>query len=97
MNPWLLWLQLSFTKTSPPLKWERWRTEWKVGHRCWLNGRCFFSPSLAHLANTHSTAKKGWTETIDCDYRKEHLTEDLVSLKAYLLAGTTVSVIEEKV
>ncbi|XP_070807216.1 leucine-rich repeat-containing protein 43 [Pituophis catenifer annectens] len=48
-------------------------------------------------ANTHSTAKKGWTEIIDCDYRKEHLTEDLVSLRDYLLAGTTVSVIEEKV
>ncbi|XP_058014776.1 leucine-rich repeat-containing protein 43 [Ahaetulla prasina] len=47
--------------------------------------------------NTHSTAKKSWTETIDCDYRKEHLTRDLVALKAYLLAGTTVSVIEEKV
>ncbi|XP_026575141.1 leucine-rich repeat-containing protein 43 [Pseudonaja textilis] len=53
---------------------------------------------LAHLANTHSTAKKGWTETaVDWDYRKEHLTEDLVSLKAYLLAGTTVSVVQEKV
>ncbi|XP_070619346.1 leucine-rich repeat-containing protein 43 [Erythrolamprus reginae] len=48
-------------------------------------------------ANTHSTAKKSWTETIDCDYRKEHLTDDLVALKAYLLAGTTVSVVEEKV
>lgn len=56
-----------------------------------------FPPFLAHLANTHSTAKKSWTEIIDCDYRKEHLTKDLVSLKDYLLAGTTVSVIEEKV
>ncbi|XP_026542629.1 leucine-rich repeat-containing protein 43 [Notechis scutatus] len=52
---------------------------------------------LAHLANTHTTAKKGWTETVDCDYRKEHLTEDLVALKVYLLAGTTVSVVQEKV
>uniref|UniRef100_A0A8C5WRQ8 Leucine rich repeat containing 43 n=1 Tax=Laticauda laticaudata TaxID=8630 RepID=A0A8C5WRQ8_LATLA len=48
-------------------------------------------------ANTHSTAKEGWTETIDWDYRKEHLAEDLVALKAYLLAGTTVSVVQEKV
>ncbi|XP_015670916.1 leucine-rich repeat-containing protein 43 [Protobothrops mucrosquamatus] len=48
-------------------------------------------------ANTHSTAKKGWAEAIDCDYRKEHLAQDLVGLKAYLLAGTTVSVVEEKV
>ncbi|XP_032085229.1 leucine-rich repeat-containing protein 43 [Thamnophis elegans] len=54
-------------------------------------------PFLAHLVNTHSTAKKGWAETIDCDYRKEHLTEDLVALKTFLLAGSTVSVIEEKV
>ncbi|XP_025018846.1 leucine-rich repeat-containing protein 43 [Python bivittatus] len=47
--------------------------------------------------NTHSTARKAWAETIDCEYRKEHLTQDLVALKAYLLAGTTVAVVEEKV
>ncbi|KAL7986660.1 hypothetical protein Chor_012943 [Crotalus horridus] len=47
-------------------------------------------------ANMHSTAKKGWAEAIDCDYRKEHLTQDLGALKAYLLAGTTISVVEEK-
>ncbi|XP_039218623.1 leucine-rich repeat-containing protein 43 isoform X1 [Crotalus tigris] len=48
-------------------------------------------------ANMHSTPKKGWAEAIDCDYRKEHLTQDLGALKAYLLAGTTISVVEEKV
>uniref|UniRef100_A0A670Z1W7 Leucine rich repeat containing 43 n=1 Tax=Pseudonaja textilis TaxID=8673 RepID=A0A670Z1W7_PSETE len=39
----------------------------------------------------------GCPTAVDWDYRKEHLTEDLVSLKAYLLAGTTVSVVQEKV
>uniref|UniRef100_A0A8C7E797 Leucine rich repeat containing 43 n=1 Tax=Naja naja TaxID=35670 RepID=A0A8C7E797_NAJNA len=68
----------------------------KAGNRCWLNGSCF--PSfLAYLANVHSTAKKGWAETIDCNYRKEHLSEDPVALKAYLLAGTSVTVVQEKV
>ncbi|XP_053136430.1 leucine-rich repeat-containing protein 43-like isoform X2 [Hemicordylus capensis] len=48
-------------------------------------------------ANIHSTLRKPWAEIIDCEYRKEHITKDLVALKAYLLAGTTVSVVEEKV
>uniref|UniRef100_A0ABM5F2N9 Leucine-rich repeat-containing protein 43 isoform X1 n=1 Tax=Pogona vitticeps TaxID=103695 RepID=A0ABM5F2N9_9SAUR len=48
-------------------------------------------------ANIHATPRKSWAETIECDYKKEHLTRDLVGLKAFLLAGTTVSVVEEKV
>uniref|UniRef100_A0ABM5F2N4 Leucine-rich repeat-containing protein 43 isoform X2 n=1 Tax=Pogona vitticeps TaxID=103695 RepID=A0ABM5F2N4_9SAUR len=47
-------------------------------------------------ANIHATPRKSWAETIECDYKKEHLTRDLVGLKAFLLAGTTVSVVEEK-
>ncbi|XP_066466093.1 leucine-rich repeat-containing protein 43 [Tiliqua scincoides] len=53
--------------------------------------------SPSETANVHSTLRKPWAETIECDYRKKHVTEDLVALKAYLLAGTTVAVVEEKV
>ncbi|XP_063171914.1 leucine-rich repeat-containing protein 43 [Candoia aspera] len=63
-------------------------------------GPAQFSPRpdlQPEAVNTHTTAGKAWAETIDCEYRKEHLTQDLVALKAYLLAGTTVVVVEEKV
>nr|XP_056715075.1 leucine-rich repeat-containing protein 43 [Euleptes europaea] len=53
------------------------------------------SPSEA--ANVYSTLRKPWAETIECEYRKEHVTKDLVALKAYLLAGTTVTIVEEKI
>uniref|UniRef100_A0A670JXT5 Leucine rich repeat containing 43 n=1 Tax=Podarcis muralis TaxID=64176 RepID=A0A670JXT5_PODMU len=52
-----------------------------------------FSP----LGNVYSTPRKPWAEVIDCDHTKEHVTRDMVALKAYLLAGTTVTVVEEKV
>ncbi|XP_042297814.1 LOW QUALITY PROTEIN: leucine-rich repeat-containing protein 43 [Sceloporus undulatus] len=45
----------------------------------------------------HSTPRKPWAETIDCEYKKEHITRDLVTLKAFLLAGTTVAIMEEKI
>ncbi|XP_044296885.1 leucine-rich repeat-containing protein 43 [Varanus komodoensis] len=48
-------------------------------------------------ANLHATPRKPWAETIECDYRKEHCAQDVAGLKAFLLAGTTVEVIEEKV
>ncbi|KAJ7309798.1 hypothetical protein JRQ81_007867 [Phrynocephalus forsythii] len=57
----------------------------------------FKSEQPLETANVHSTLRKPWAETIECDYKKEHLTQELVALKAFLLAGTTVSVVEEKV
>uniref|UniRef100_A0A8C3UL57 Leucine rich repeat containing 43 n=1 Tax=Catharus ustulatus TaxID=91951 RepID=A0A8C3UL57_CATUS len=44
-----------------------------------------------------ATPGQPWADTIDCSYRKEHVDKDLVGLKAYLEAGTIVSVVEEKV
>ncbi|KAL8180109.1 UNVERIFIED_CONTAM: hypothetical protein K2H54_006966, partial [Gekko kuhli] len=52
--------------------------------------------SPPETANVYSTLRKPWAETIEYEYRKEHVTKDLVALKAYLLAGTTVAVVEEK-
>uniref|UniRef100_A0A8C0ITD7 Leucine rich repeat containing 43 n=1 Tax=Chelonoidis abingdonii TaxID=106734 RepID=A0A8C0ITD7_CHEAB len=52
---------------------------------------------FSHLANRHLTPRKPWAETIECSHRKEHVTGDLVALKAFLMAGTTVTVVEEKV
>ncbi|XP_048677659.1 leucine-rich repeat-containing protein 43 isoform X2 [Caretta caretta] len=51
----------------------------------------------ANRANRHLTLRKHWAETIECSHRKEHVTEDLAALKAFLMAGTTVTVVEEKV
>ncbi|KYO39726.1 leucine-rich repeat-containing protein 43 isoform B [Alligator mississippiensis] len=51
----------------------------------------------ANPANTHQTLRKPWAETVECSYRKEHVVTDLVALKGYLRAGTTVTVMEEKV
>ncbi|XP_040203045.1 leucine-rich repeat-containing protein 43 [Rana temporaria] len=38
-----------------------------------------------------------WSEVIDYEYTKEHTITDLVLLKSFLLSGTTVSLIEEKI
>ncbi|XP_055575970.1 leucine-rich repeat-containing protein 43 [Falco cherrug] len=51
----------------------------------------------AHSAKVFATPGKPWADTIDCSYRKEHTAKDLVGLKSYLEAGTTVSVVEEQV
>uniref|UniRef100_A0A803SQC1 Leucine rich repeat containing 43 n=1 Tax=Anolis carolinensis TaxID=28377 RepID=A0A803SQC1_ANOCA len=48
-------------------------------------------------ANTHCTLRKPWAETIKCEYKKEHVTRDLIALKAYLLTGTNVAIVEEKI
>ncbi|KAG6932951.1 leucine rich repeat containing 43 [Chelydra serpentina] len=55
------------------------------------------SESPAKRVNRHLTLRKPWAETIECSHRKEHITGDLVALKAFLIAGTTVTVVEEKV
>uniref|UniRef100_H9GHV3 Leucine rich repeat containing 43 n=1 Tax=Anolis carolinensis TaxID=28377 RepID=H9GHV3_ANOCA len=47
--------------------------------------------------NTHCTLRKPWAETIKCEYKKEHVTRDLIALKAYLLTGTNVAIVEEKI
>ncbi|PNI57488.1 LRRC43 isoform 2 [Pan troglodytes] len=43
-----------------------------------------------------STAHKPWAEVIPCSYEMQHSLRDLVPLKAFLLAGTTVTIVEEK-
>uniref|UniRef100_A0A8C9KFE6 Leucine rich repeat containing 43 n=1 Tax=Panthera tigris altaica TaxID=74533 RepID=A0A8C9KFE6_PANTA len=44
-----------------------------------------------------STARKPWTDVIPCSYEMQHTLKDLVPLKAFLLAGTTVTIVEEKI
>ncbi|XP_067395680.1 leucine-rich repeat-containing protein 43 isoform X2 [Emydura macquarii macquarii] len=51
----------------------------------------------ANKVSRHLTLRKPWAETIECSYRKEHVAGDLVALKAFLMSGTTVTVVEEKV
>ncbi|XP_072581350.1 leucine-rich repeat-containing protein 43 [Vulpes vulpes] len=44
-----------------------------------------------------STTHKPWTDVIPCNYEMQHSLRDLVPLKAFLLAGTTVTIVEEKI
>ncbi|XP_017745998.1 PREDICTED: leucine-rich repeat-containing protein 43-like [Rhinopithecus bieti] len=44
-----------------------------------------------------STTHKPWAEVIPCSYEMQHSLRDLVPLKAFLLAGTTVTIVEEKI
>ncbi|XP_070255910.1 leucine-rich repeat-containing protein 43 isoform X1 [Myotis yumanensis] len=44
-----------------------------------------------------STVRKPWADVIPCNYEMQHTLRDLVPLKAFLLAGTTVTIVEEKV
>uniref|UniRef100_A0A8C7EUA3 Leucine rich repeat containing 43 n=1 Tax=Neovison vison TaxID=452646 RepID=A0A8C7EUA3_NEOVI len=44
-----------------------------------------------------STVRKPWTDVIPCHYEMHHTLRDLVPLKAFLLAGTTVTIVEEKI
>ncbi|XP_045152777.1 leucine-rich repeat-containing protein 43 [Echinops telfairi] len=44
-----------------------------------------------------STMRKPWTNVIPCHYEMVHTLRDLVPLKAFLLAGTTVTIVEEKI
>lgn len=43
-----------------------------------------------------STVRKPWADVIHCNYEMQHTLRDLVPLKAFLLAGTTVTIVEEK-
>ncbi|KAM4827012.1 leucine-rich repeat-containing protein 43 [Thomomys bottae] len=44
-----------------------------------------------------STTPKPWMDVIPCGYEMQHTLRDLVPVKAFLLAGTTVTVVEEKI
>nr|KAF6466199.1 leucine rich repeat containing 43 [Rousettus aegyptiacus] len=44
-----------------------------------------------------STVRKPWADVIPCGYEMQHTLRDLVPLKAFLLAGTTVTIVEEKI
>ncbi|XP_064235730.1 leucine-rich repeat-containing protein 43 isoform X1 [Aotus nancymaae] len=51
------------------------------------------SPGTVLFSTTH----KPWAEVIPCNYEMQHVLRDLVPLKAFLLAGTTVTIVEEKI
>lgn len=40
---------------------------------------------------------KPWSDVIPCTYEMKHTLKELIRVKAFLLAGTTVSIVEEKV
>ncbi|CAH6778914.1 Lrrc43 [Phodopus roborovskii] len=44
-----------------------------------------------------STVPKPWTDVIPCNYEMKHTLKELVRVKAFLLAGTTVTIVEEKI
>ncbi|XP_043833194.1 leucine-rich repeat-containing protein 43 [Dromiciops gliroides] len=44
-----------------------------------------------------STIRKPWTNIIEYDYKMKHTLKDLVPLKAFLLLGTYVTIVEEKI
>ncbi|XP_036870329.1 leucine-rich repeat-containing protein 43 isoform X2 [Manis javanica] len=44
-----------------------------------------------------STVPKPWAEVIACNYEMQHTLKDLVPLRAFLLAGTTLTIVEEKI
>ncbi|XP_006865550.1 PREDICTED: leucine-rich repeat-containing protein 43 [Chrysochloris asiatica] len=44
-----------------------------------------------------STVRKPWSNIITCNYEMQHTLRDLVPLKSFLLAGTTVTIVEEKI
>ncbi|XP_025914586.1 leucine-rich repeat-containing protein 43 [Apteryx rowi] len=54
-------------------------------------------PRRPRAAQVHATPAKPWADPMDCGYRREHAAPDLVGLKAFLEAGTVLSVVEEKV
>ncbi|XP_060049135.1 leucine-rich repeat-containing protein 43 [Erinaceus europaeus] len=58
-----------------------------------IDPRLFPSPGTVLF----STVRKPWSDIIPCSYEMQHTLKDLVPLKAFLLAGTTVTVVEEKI
>uniref|UniRef100_A0A8C3WR29 Leucine rich repeat containing 43 n=1 Tax=Catagonus wagneri TaxID=51154 RepID=A0A8C3WR29_9CETA len=58
-----------------------------------LDARLLPSPGRALF----STVRKPWADVIPCGYEMQHTLKDLVPLKAFLLSGTTVTIVEEKI
>ncbi|KAL1768412.1 leucine-rich repeat-containing protein 43 isoform X1 [Sigmodon hispidus] len=44
-----------------------------------------------------STVRKPWTDVIPCNYEMKHNLKELIRAKAFLLAGTMVTIVEEKI
>nr|XP_020825777.1 leucine-rich repeat-containing protein 43 [Phascolarctos cinereus] len=44
-----------------------------------------------------STIRKPWTNVIEYNYKMKHTLKDLVPLKAFLLLGTNITIVEEKI
>nr|AAI50920.1 Lrrc43 protein [Mus musculus] len=44
-----------------------------------------------------NTVHKPWSDVIPCTYEMKHTLKELIRVKAFLLAGTTVSIVEEKI
>ncbi|CAO2629608.1 Leucine-rich repeat-containing protein 43 [Lemmus lemmus] len=44
-----------------------------------------------------STVRKPWADVIPCNYEMKHTLKELVRVKNFLLAGTTVTIVEEKI
>ncbi|XP_021042730.1 leucine-rich repeat-containing protein 43 isoform X3 [Mus pahari] len=44
-----------------------------------------------------NTVHKPWSDVIPCTYEMRHTLKELIRVKAFLLAGTTVSIVEEKI
>ncbi|XP_069877682.1 leucine-rich repeat-containing protein 43-like isoform X2 [Dipodomys merriami] len=44
-----------------------------------------------------STVPKPWEDVIPCGYEMQHTLKNLVPVKAFLLAGTTVTIVEQKI
>ncbi|KAM6166401.1 leucine-rich repeat-containing protein 43 [Erethizon dorsatum] len=55
------------------------------------------SPLEQLMTVLFSTDHKPWANIIACNYEAQHSVRDLGPLKAFLLAGTTVTIVEEKI
>uniref|UniRef100_A0A8C9QAL2 Leucine rich repeat containing 43 n=1 Tax=Spermophilus dauricus TaxID=99837 RepID=A0A8C9QAL2_SPEDA len=58
-----------------------------------MDPRLFPSPGTVLFSTNH----KPWADVISYNYEMQHTFKDLVPLKAFLLSGTTVTVVEEKI
>ncbi|KAM5187799.1 leucine-rich repeat-containing protein 43 [Callospermophilus lateralis] len=58
-----------------------------------MDPRLFPSPGTVLFSTNH----KPWADVISYNYEMQHTFKDLVPLKAFLLSGTTVTIVEEKI
>ncbi|XP_047417409.1 leucine-rich repeat-containing protein 43 isoform X2 [Sciurus carolinensis] len=58
-----------------------------------MDPRLFPSPGTVLF----STDRRPWADVISFGYEMQHTFKDLVPLKAFLLSGTTVTIVEEKI